>query len=750
MDAPSRWGMMRQLIPKPRRSTHLHGRERELESVMALLRRGSARCVTITGPIGIGKTRFVDELRRKLRGERLRLRFVDGPITGSDDDVQVVAGPALLGLPGEREIVLGGLDFPAGADAGDAIALRRSPAVALLADAAGLDLETLDERALTALGRVAAASEGHPAVLEQLAGWLWVLAPLEVATAIEEGSLDLLSPDLTKRLRAGLAELDPDAREVLASLAETTGPFDLDAARAAVRAQRQRGLPRVLAELVTSGWLLRAGSKEAPRWRVLAPFRSLLRAEAPGAARLRLTAHYANRTRPVLERVVPSQSTAELFEARDEIIASWEDAHARRDPDEIPLAVALASISWNGDRDVARHVERIRATLRAHPRAPRRARLEFACGDALWISGALEEADASYTRAITRARRDRDVSLEAVGWIRRASLAPETGRLDLAEKQIATATELAQRCADPRVLAFATSTRGLLRRAAGDVAGALATFEEEVELAHAIGDPLYIARSEAAAADCHLVLGEYALGRMRYERAFQIARRIYPGWARILEGEMGLAAWEVGALAEAVSRCRRAIGGSLPPRYRVVFAAAIAGARAELGEHARAATALVRAEAMATGDATSQPALRAAALLVALAGAADERSRRAARSRITTYIAKRGPAVADFDRAFVRALERVAQSAARPAPLVPEGALDGRPRLEKVLAALRDAGGEPVSSSTLFAAVWPNERLDAAKADARVRKSISLLRDLGLRGAIVKSDDGYALRSEPT
>jgi tetratricopeptide (TPR) repeat protein len=742
--------------PPSRRADGMHGRARELDAIVEVARRRSASCVTITGMIGIGKSRLLDEARRRLSAEGIAARFWDGgptddpPIDRAATTVLLVASAIALGVPREREVPLGALPTPGS----DLAAVRRSAACVLLADAARLELDALGADELRAIGRVAEASDGHPAVLEQLAGWLALLSPLETVTALEEGTLGLVPSKLALRLRGLVHALDSDAREVLAAVAEMVAPFDLGAARAVIRASRRPKLPSTLARLVAGGWLLREGRPEAPRWRVIAPFRAILRGRRGDEARGRLTDHFARQARPLLELAVTDRTrVAPLLEARAGVVASWEDAHARGDDAELVLAASLAAIATSGDADVARHAVRIASSLAAHPRTPHRARLEIAHGDALWFSGDVRGADERFGGAATRARRDGHLAVEALAWVRRATLGPELGRIDVAEKQLERGSRLAARCDQPRVLVLAMGIRGFLLRARGDIAGALTAFDEQAELARRAGDVFYTASADANAADCHLVLGERALGRDRYESARRAMKRVDPGWARTIEGYMGLAAWEVEAHGEAVSRLGRALGGRIAPRFRVVFAAARAGVLAALGELARARSALARAEEAAIDHGPNAPieAVRAATLLVRLAHANDVPSRRAVTRAISDWLAAREGSIAEDERPFHAALARGVKRPDRNTGggLFPASVLDGRPRLARVYAVLAArAGRGPVSAADLFRAAWPEEtRLDHGAADARVRKAVSLLRALGLRGSIVTTDGGYALRS---
>lgn len=783
-------------IPSPRRARQLHGRERELDLIAGIVRRlapGRPQQITIVGAMGIGKTRLLREAALVTKTTRAGLVSFEDDAHVEGQALRITTATTPCGPEIEENVVeLGVLGCPdrAGAmtsGAPSATSIRRSPAVRMLADAARMDLEALNDDGIGALGRIAARSDGHPVVIEQLAGWLYVMSPVDLASVLEEDtSLRLVPVAFEKRLRRALAALDAEAREVLAAVAITTGAFDLAAARATVRARQRSSLPRALAALVLHGWLVRhdegATSGTSPRWRVITPFAELAQGRRRGleGARARLTKHYAHRADAwILSRAVADRSkVARLIDARAEVVASWEDAHARRDADELPLAAALASIATSGDPNVARHAERIRASIKSisgSHRTPRtsyrrRARLEIACGDALWFSGRPKEADACYAAAALEAQSSKersDVAVASLAWIRRATLGPELGDLDEAHRHLDHATTLAHACTDtePLVLVLATAIRGFLRRAANDVRGALEAFDAQSDLAERAGDVFYVASAEASAADCHLSLGENEVGRVRYERALREMKRVDAAWARTLEGYMGLAAWEVGDHAEAISRCRRAVTtGLIGPRFRVIFMAAHAGALAELGETSRAAThALERASRAFADDsraagATGERAIRAASLLVMHARSrGDGASLRAVESRIRDHLAKHGPsAISEDERAFVRALERVLRSpraGARPrAPSSPPStawSLEGRPRLARVLAALRACARESdvVTSMALFRAAWPSETsIDPKAADARVRKAVSLLREIGLRGAIVTVDGGYKLR----
>lgn len=750
----------------------MHGRDRELDDVVTLVRRRACKCVTITGMRGIGKSRVLEEAERRLALERIEARFVDldgdGGEGASDDlvvdvgrphgPVHVVAGPAALGARREREVALGALRTPSAEMGGrfDPAVLRRSPAVLLLCDAARIDLDELTVDELCDVGHVADASDGHPAVLEQLAGWLTLLCARDLAAAIDDGAVSLLPRALRRSWNVERRALGAADREVLAAVAAARSSFDARTARAAVRPQRRAQVAASLARLVSGGWLLREGRPTAPRLRVIRPLRELLVDERAGrGARRRLTKHFAERVRPIFEGTLADRSNvAELLDARDEIVTAWEDAHARGDALELPLAAALSVITASGAPDAAQHAERIFASIAAHPQAPRRARLELAYADALWFAGDAARADAFFDVARRGARRASDASLEALAWIRRATLGPELGDLDVADAQLRRAHRLLARIDEPRLRVLATGIHGFLLRARGDLEGALAAFGAHADLARAVGDTFQAALADASAADCHLARGRLALGLARYERAHRAMTRVDAGWARTIEGYMGLAAWESGALSEALARLGHALAGALTPRFCVVFSAARAGVFAELDEPPRAKAALARAEDAASGSTLAPHALAEASLLVDHALATDRASRRAARARIAQHLRTHPTPMAEDGRSFFRALERVRDrdgDASAPRAALPASALDGRPRLARVFTVLAERDdGAVTSAAELFRAAWPDERhVDRATADARVRKAVSLLRALGLRGSLITVDGGYTLRRVP-
>jgi predicted ATPase len=77
----------------------LVGRKKELLDVLRLFRRNGARLVTITGPAGVGKSRFALEVVAELEGD---VSLVDGASRVPTDSRVLATSRERLGLPGER------------------------------------------------------------------------------------------------------------------------------------------------------------------------------------------------------------------------------------------------------------------------------------------------------------------------------------------------------------------------------------------------------------------------------------------------------------------------------------------------------------------------------------------------------------------------------------------------------------------------------------------------------------------------
>ena len=80
--------------------TPLIGRKKELLDVLRLFRRDGARLVTVTGPEGVGKTRFAQEVVTELGGS---VQLIDDADPTRIPEAPVIATSGEpLGLPDER------------------------------------------------------------------------------------------------------------------------------------------------------------------------------------------------------------------------------------------------------------------------------------------------------------------------------------------------------------------------------------------------------------------------------------------------------------------------------------------------------------------------------------------------------------------------------------------------------------------------------------------------------------------------
>ena len=65
-----------------------------------------------------------------------------------------------------------------------------------------------------------------------------------------------------------------------------------------------------------------------------------------------------------------------------------------------------------------------------------------------------------------------------------------------------------------------------------------------------------------------------------------------------------------------------------------------------------------------------------------------------------------------------------------------------------LVAAHRAAPGTALSAEAMFEAGWPFERASAKAASSRVYTAVYTLRRMGLRGVLLRRDDGYVLLSD--
>ncbi|WP_060179237.1 helix-turn-helix domain-containing protein [Streptomyces sp. IMTB 1903] len=290
------------------------GRELEVEVLTDALAVHGDRLVTVAGLGGVGKTRLVLEVARRLHlaprwsvrwidcgrrstavqartvGERPTLLVLDGADAGVDTalldelfhrcpDLRVlITARVPQPLPGGQGIPLAPLPAPGPELDHDPVALAEVGAVRLLLShlrrlRPGFSLEAEEAPAVASICR---QLDGLPGALELVAGWSTVLSPRQLAARLTDGPFPLAPPpagfggraDVGAALGAALDRLTLGQRDLLERLAAAPGDWSGEDAVALSGRPAQECLAAVH-ELLASGLIRSVPSRDGVRFTVL-------------------------------------------------------------------------------------------------------------------------------------------------------------------------------------------------------------------------------------------------------------------------------------------------------------------------------------------------------------------------------------------------------------------------------------------------------------------------------------------------
>ncbi|CAM4011767.1 LuxR C-terminal-related transcriptional regulator [Kibdelosporangium persicum] len=584
----------------------LVGRDAELTALRARLLGRDVRLITVTGQVGVGKSRLVTALFDEVRG-----RFTGGAafldLTGTDlDGVDVprdrhfllaldgcedhhtetlaalvtahpkltvlVAAPARLGVYGEAVVRLAPLQLPDVAKATDLTALERVPAVRLFVErtrAVRPDF-TLTDANRAAVTELCVWTDGVPLAIELLAARMELSSPQRLLAELNDdpdglagdGSVTLSRHhSMTAAVEWSLARLGTEERQSLERLAVFTGHFDAAAAGAVGRA------PRLLAGLVDKNLLSTTECQDGDlifRMSVAAR-RHIVRRQAHVPARRAHAEHFlgmAAQARTALRG--PEQTRWH------ELLDGW---HA-------DIVAALSFLRESGDDSA---LIRLASDLRDH-----------------WLAGRLSEG----VRWLSTPTRLTSRGAEVLG-----DLLLAMGQRENAERRYTQAAAGYRLLDDSAGVARCERGLGVVAHHSGALAAAGRLLRTSVARLSGV---------DHAVASLHLA--EYLLDGHGPQQAKTAAEAALREFTRHQDGR-GVAqaqyvladiADAAGDRAEALRLCRKALGSFVDATGLERLAVLLAGGRDRTGcEHAMRALGAAAAMRESTGHAAS-PALRAA------------------------------------------------------------------------------------------------------------------------------------------
>lgn len=697
-------------------------------------------------------------------------------LAGAPEARVVVTSRERLRVAGEVVIDLAPLDVPPENEADPErwaavrLFLERARAVASAwARAPG------DAAIVAAITRIV---EGFPLAIELCAPRARLFEPRALLDRLERG-LDVLAEGargsgdrhhtLARAIDWSIDLLSPSERSALAQCCAFAGSFTADAAEAVIALDA--GAPHaldVIAALVDKS-LVRA-DPSGGRLSLYASVRERAariprEGEARGAED-RHARHYLARGGDLPART----------RDRAEITAIHARAVARGDAEDALRSAILLDEILAGSGPVRAQLAPIDAAIRAAEGAAidpaLRSRAFEARAGALRAAGRGAEARADLDRALALAIEAGDRAAEARARSGLAVLLRAERSFEEARAEGERALALSRAIGMPHLEIYPLGAIGAIELEEGDTEAALERFERAAVLARAAGDRWTEAMSIAYQGHAHVERGALAeaaaalgsataifaaIGDLRHEA-------IFAGYLAGVRHEQGDVAGAILGYTRAIARL--AAMGAI--RFEGLFAAQLGAAMAGEGraDDARAALATAAERLGRAGD----PALLFALALHRLhldraegAAAADVAAKRAALVAESPFVA-----VSDDVRFALRVLDRALGAGATSAPALaigpearwfelrggPRVSLDRKRSLRLVLAALAAARlrspGHALHRDDLLIAGWPGERVLPTAGAHRVRVAVASLRDLGLRGLLLRRDDGYLLDPEAT
>lgn len=416
------------------------------------------------------------------------------------------------------------------------------------------------------------------------------------------------------------------------------------------------------------------------------------------------------------------------------------------------VAAALRKVRRGDARARLLHAELLVARSAEH--APEVARLaetirrtvvkdRFLRGAALHALGsiAIESGASSAAKLLDEARSVYAgwSSEEALVLTHRAIVEQRHGRIPSAIALLREASAIARRFGSARAIATVASVLGALLAEHGSSAEASAVLNEAITVAGETGDR----RTEAYAQVCR---GASLLARADASGAAECFRRAVtlfrdvgaPTYEAFARQELGIALAELGERTAARTELERALVELRASGYEaaVLGEAHLALLDWEEGapDVARARLDRLRASASAAGGFAAVVAIARAFLDGRLEESATTTDERVLQRRAGALLRRSG-----------RIAIRIAEDGSTFSAGSTAVALNAKPALRGVLAALARARGSIVAPDELVARAWPGEKARPAAALNRLYVAIRRLRALGLEGAIENVPGGYRL-----